>query len=93
MKQGVRVFGLEGYLDASFFCQRYQDMTEFTIITQPALGFQSQNVGNTTIKGFEFSLVGKANIGPVPIRVFGGYTYIDPTYDDFNQELQNFIFF
>ncbi|HCV51131.1 MAG TPA: hypothetical protein DGP89_07270 [Saprospirales bacterium] len=88
MKQGVRVFGLEGYLDASFFCQRYQDMTEFTIITEPALGFQSQNVGNTTIKGFEFSLVGKANIGPVPIRVFGGYTYIDPTYDDFNQELQ-----
>lgn len=87
-KQGVSVLGIEGYLDASFFYQRYQDMTEFTLVTQPGLGFQSQNIGNTTIKGYELSLVGQAHIGPIPIRLFGGYTYIDPTYDDFNQEVQ-----
>ena len=88
MKQGVKILGIEGYLDASFFYQRYRDMTEFTLVIDPALGFQSQNIGNTTIKGYELSLVGKAHIGPVPIRLFGGYTYIDPIYDDFNEILQ-----
>lgn len=88
MKQGVRLLGIEGYIDAAVFYQRYQDMTEFTLVTQPSLGFQSQNIGNTTIKGFELSLVGKAQVWQIPIRIFGGYTYIDPTYDDFNERLQ-----
>lgn len=83
-KQGVRVFGIEGYIDGSIFYQRYQDMTEFTLVTQPSLGFQSQNIGNTTIQGFELSLVGQAELGAIPIRFFGGYTYINPTYDDFD---------
>lgn len=88
MKQGVRLFGIEGYVDASIFYQAYQDMTEFTLVADPSLGFQSQNIGNTTIKGYELSLVGQANLGPVPIRFFGGYTYIDPKYDDFNEKVQ-----
>lgn len=89
IKQGVKLLGVEGFLDVSLFHQEYQDMTEFVFVNFGSLGFQSQNVGGTQIDGVELSFMGKASLGPVDFSLFGGYTYIDPKYKDFNESLQS----
>lgn len=87
-KQGVKLFGLEGFVDISFFHQEYTDMTEFVAANLGGLGFQSQNIGNTVIDGLDVSLMGRIHIGPVPLSIYGGYTYIDPRYQEFSEVLQ-----
>ena len=92
IKQGIKIARFKGFLDAAIFTSEYQDMMEFTFGFSgfnPA--FTSQNVGDTKINGFEVSIFGTANIGSVNISGFGGYTYINPTYTNFenNELLQN----
>ncbi|MEM9547619.1 MAG: TonB-dependent receptor [Bacteroidota bacterium] len=92
VKQGFKLAGLKGFLDASVFTSQYKDMMEFTFgFDFTGASFTSQNIGNTEINGFEVSLFATANIGPVEINGFGGYTYIDPKYTNFenNDSLQN----
>jgi iron complex outermembrane receptor protein len=84
-KQGVRLLGYEGFIDVAGFWSEYEDMMEFTLVLiDGQVGFQSQNIGNTIIKGFEISTFGRAMIGNIPINVYGGYTYVDPKYKDFS---------
>ena len=92
VKQGFRLGGFKGFIDGSIFTSEYTDMMEFTFgLDITGASFTSQNVGNTRINGFEISLFGTAHIGPVEINGFGGYTYIDPIYTNFegNELLQN----
>lgn len=89
IKQGIKIAGFKGFLDAAIFTSEYQEMMEFTFgFSGFNPSFTSQNVGDTKINGFEVSLFGTANIGQVQISGFGGYTFINPTYTNFeNNEL------
>jgi outer membrane receptor protein involved in Fe transport len=84
-KQGLKLGNFQGFADAALFWSEYKNMMEFQVVRnlgRPA--FQSQNVGNTRIKGFEISLAGTGKIGEVTPSVLIGYTNIDPTYTDFS---------
>ncbi len=91
LKQGFRLGGWQGYLDLAYFWSEYTDMMEFTFgsygpLVPPTFGFgfQSVNVGNTRITGYDIGLNGDGKIGKVPVSLFCGYTYIDPIQLDFN---------
>ncbi len=87
-KQGLKVGGWQGYLDVAGFISQYNDMSEFTLaIEDGAFGFKSQNVGDTEIKGVEFEVAGESEFFGIPIRVIGGYTFIDPKYRNFSEEI------
>lgn len=47
-------------------------------------GFQSQNVGRAIITGFDVSLNGTGQIGPVRIDLLTGYTFTNPVNPDFD---------
>lgn len=89
LKQGFALGGFKGFLDAAFFISEYEDMIEFTFVFEPGrIGFQPQNVGNTRISGYELSIAGQASILGVPINIFGGYTFIDPIYKNYDTSPQ-----
>lgn len=93
IKQGFKIVGWQGYADFSTFWSQYDDMLEFSLCGDcgPEPGFQSQNIGNTDIKGFEFNILGQFSFLGVPFNILSGYTYIDPTYRDFdnNEKIRN----
>ena len=76
-------------------CIRDSDnMTEFTFVSiDGRQGFQSQNVGETDIKGYEVNIAGRSRYFGIPLNIIAGYTYINPTYRDFdtNEAIQNSI--
>jgi len=89
LRQGFTVGAYEGYFDFASFWSRYRNMTDFTFVEKPeGVGFQAQNIGDTDIKGFEIFVGGNSELFSIPLTVTGGYTYIDPTYDDFNETIQ-----
>jgi len=91
IKQGIKLGGLKGFVDFSAFTSEYQDMMEFTFgFNGFNPSFTSQNVGNTRINGVEASMFATANLGDVTMNIFGGYTYIDPIYTNYedNDSLQ-----
>lgn len=84
-KQGFALGGFKGFVDAAAFISEYSDMIEFTFVFSPnKFGFQPQNIGNTRISGYEFSVAGQANLWGVPVTILGGYTYINPVYKNYN---------
>lgn len=89
-KQGFAIGGFKGFLDGAAFISEYEDMIEFTFVFELGgrIGFQPQNVGNTRISGYEFSIAGQANILGAPVNIFGGYTYIDPVYKNYDSSEQ-----
>jgi outer membrane cobalamin receptor len=82
-KQGFALGELKGFVDVAAFWSQYDNMMEFTFTNKFGLGFQSQNVGNTVIKGFEVSMAAQGKMGDVQTSVLLGYTYIDPQYRNF----------
>ena len=99
IKQGIKIGNWKGLIDASRFWTQYQNMMEFTFglygnpLVDPlfGLGFQSQNIGNTQITGYEISISGEGNIGKVNTTIMAGYTYIDPISLDFNPAVDTLI--
>jgi outer membrane cobalamin receptor len=99
IKQGIKIADWKGLIDVSRFWTQYQDMMEFTFglygnpLVDPlfGLGFQSQNIGNTQITGYEISISGEGNIGKVNTTIMAGYTYIDPISLDFNPAVDTLI--
>ncbi len=91
VKQGFQFGQLQGFVDASYFVSRYQDMMEFAFGGRDGqtLGFASINIGNTRISGAEFTLAGKAKIGRVNNQFFGGVMQINPSYVDFSKRVKN----
>ncbi len=84
IKQGIKLGEWMGYADAAYFWTEYQDMMEFGFgVTPDGPGFITSNTGDTKITGFEVSLAGKGQLGPFEMGILTGYTYIDPTYKDF----------
>ena len=87
VKQGFKIGGFQGYLDAVVFEQDYEDFVEFTFgrwINSNSLddafgfGFMSWNTGGAQVTGFEAELAGKGKIGPIGITALIGHTYTLP---------------
>lgn len=87
VKQGFRIGGFTGYLDAVVFQQDIDRFVEFTFgtwaqapLNDPlaGLGFRSFNTGGARITGMEFELAGKGSIGKVGITALMGYTHTTP---------------
>ncbi len=88
-KQGIKIGGFEGFLDVAGFVSEYEDMIEFTFVFEPnRIGFQPQNVGNTRISGYEAGIMGKLKLFGVPVTIFGGYTFINPIYKNYDSSEQ-----
>ena len=93
IKQGFKIGNFMGYLDLAGFITEYKDMMEFTFgggkPDSTSLGnifFQSVNIDDTRIRGFEFSLMGTGNIGKVDFNVLAGYTFIVPEFQNWDQD-------
>lgn len=87
IKQGIKISKWMGYLDLSAFWSEYQDFVEYQLGIFPPegeeptaewVGLKPFNVNNARVAGFEASLIGKGNIGPVEFRTLAGYTYTYP---------------
>ena len=83
-KQGFGNKIFKGFFDLAVFRSEYQDMIEFTFLGLPNIGFVPLNVGNTSISGAELGVTGQFYIGNIPLTTFGGYTFIQPIYNNFN---------
>ncbi len=89
VKQGFNIGSFNGFFDGAIFWSQYTNMMEFQLNSVLAragspFNFQSINIGNTDIKGFEVSVAGQGKIGEVTPSVLIGYTYIDPQYRNFS---------
>jgi len=84
VKQGFKIGGFNGYFDLAGFLSQYNNMMEFTFASvNGAVGFRSENVGQVDIRGFEANVAGTSNMNKWEVNVLAGYTFIDPTYTDF----------
>lgn len=86
VKQGFKLGGFTGYLDAVVFQQDFQQFVEFTFsqwgVPDPlnplanffGFGFKSVNTGGARVTGYEFELAGRGDLGAVEITTLMGYT-------------------
>lgn len=84
IKQGVKAGNWNGFLDVAMFWMEYRDMMEFTLFKIPQ--FQSQNIGNTIIRGTEITLAGTGILFNRPINFMAGYMYLDPKHKEFGEK-------
>ncbi|NOX85225.1 MAG: TonB-dependent receptor [Chlorobi bacterium] len=87
-RQGFRISDWYGFFDMALFRMEYENMIEFTfgvykpdsvdVPTLDDVGFKSLNVGKARITGIEIDLTGNGRIGNVPLKLFMGYTYMNP---------------
>ena len=85
IKQGFKIKSWSGFADVAYFYSEYRNMMEFNPTLAPTgVAFRSLNVGNTQIRGIDFSIGGQGKIGAVGIGIIGGYTYTDPKYLEFD---------
>lgn len=82
LKQLLKIGNLEGLFDFSVFQSRYYDMMEFVLNNQ--LQFQSRNIGDTEIKGFELEMLSRIQYGKTKLSFGAGYTFINPRYLEFD---------
>lgn len=87
IRQGVGNDRWNGYVDAAIFWSRYFDMMEFSVSKDENdfLFFQSQNVGGTSIYGFEVNGFLTATIGEIDLSFQTGYTFIEPRFTEFDE--------
>lgn len=90
LRQGMKFGSWNGYLDLAGFWSEYRDMMEFSFVGlagfPPAFSFQSQNIGNTVIRGVEVNWTGQGTLFGLPFNMFAGYMHIDPRYKNFGQK-------
>jgi iron complex outermembrane receptor protein len=87
IKQAFKISDWYGFADISGFWSEYTDMLEFTFLG--VKGFQSLNIGNTIIKGGEFSIGADGSLFGMPTSLLAGYTYIDPKFKVFGKDEMN----
>ena len=88
LKQGFKLGGMQGLFDMAAFWTEYEDMMEF-VFTGLIKGFQSQNIGDTRVKGIDLSINGRGTIFGLPMTMIAGYTYIDPVFKEFTDAIEN----
>lgn len=82
LRKGFSVDGFNGFLDFAAFWSEYQDMMEFNVVLALPLYFQSQNVGDTRIRGLEASITGRGKIFGADFNILAGYTFINPQFQE-----------
>ena len=89
IRKGFKISNFSAFLDMAAFWSQYNNMMEFTFVLTPAFEafFQSQNIGDTKINGYEVSLTGKGNLFGLETTILAGYTYIDPKFKEFGLDL------
>jgi outer membrane receptor protein involved in Fe transport len=87
VKQGFKVRDWYGFADAAIFTSEYKRMIEFVIDrisfvpgVGPVAVFNSKNVGDTRIRGYEIGVQGTGKIAGHSTTIMMGYTYLDPQY-------------
>lgn len=87
IRQGILLGKWSGFLDVSGFWTEYNNMMEFIFWfynpdsvapTIDHLGFKSINTGRARINGVDISLTGQGQAGPLKLKFFAGYTYMNP---------------
>lgn len=83
VKQGFRVSKWNAMADVALFWMEMQDMIEYPIGLydvdgEMKLGFKPLNVSRARVAGVELGLSGDGNIGPIPVRLYVGYTFNYP---------------
>lgn len=97
LKQGFRVSGWHGNFDVALFWSEYRDMIEYALrVDTSGIYFKPLNVSKARVAGFELGLQGDGKIGPIPLRVYLGYTFnypadleSDTTQENFGIYMQN----
>jgi iron complex outermembrane receptor protein len=84
-KQGLRLGGFQGFVDAAVFRQDFDQFIEFTfgqwgLPSDPivGLGFMSVNTGSSRVTGAEGSVTGRWKGERLEVDVLAGYTYTRP---------------
>ncbi len=94
-KRSIKLAHGSAFIDVALFRSEYSNMLEFTFDEiDGQLGFQSRNVGNTLINGFEIDFVGALPLSKkLGVKYLMGYTFIDPSYQDFdtNEEIRRSV--
>ncbi len=87
IRQGILLGKWSGFLDVSGFWTEYNNMMEFIFglynpdsvaPTIDYIGFKSINTGKARINGVDISLTGQGQAGPLKMKFFAGYTYMNP---------------
>lgn len=83
VKQGFRVSKWNALADVAVFWMEMHDMIEYPIGLydvdgESKLGFKPLNVSRARVAGIELGLTGDGNIGPIPVRLYVGYTFNYP---------------
>ena len=89
-KQGFKINSFEFYVDAAVFWSQYYDMIEFNLINLYPTGFQSLNVGDTDIKGFEITSGGRKSTATWKHFWLAGYNYLSPKFKEFDASAKAF---
>ncbi len=95
VKQGFKISNFNGFIDLAFFWNEYNDMMEFGVadpenpLSVNFFSFQSTNIGNTRIQGLETSFGGEGKLFGLPTTFIGGYTFINPVFKEFTDEIQD----
>ncbi len=87
LKQGFKISDWYGFADFSAFWTEYSNMMEFTFLG--INGFQSKNIGNTVIKGYDVNFAADGRLWGMPTTLLAGYTYIDPKFKNFTVDDNN----
>lgn len=90
IRQSFKASIINGFADFSVFQSEYDKMIELTIKYTNRLFFSAENVGNTIIKGLEFSGGLNGHVKSVEWNLSGGYLYIDPKYKNF-EDIKNTV--
>ncbi len=84
LRKGFQISEFNAFIDVAGFISEYNDMMEFNIVLAGfPPPFQSRNVGDTRIKGFETSITGRGKLFGLETTALIGYTYIDPKFKEF----------
>ncbi|MBI1289606.1 MAG: TonB-dependent receptor plug domain-containing protein [Flavobacteriales bacterium] len=84
LKQGFKVSGWRGYFDFALFWTEFKNMVEYRFglfddgEPDPIIAFKPFNVTKARVAGVEFGLTGEGKLGPIPVRVYLGYTFNYP---------------
>jgi iron complex outermembrane receptor protein len=92
IKQNFMLGKWLGMIDIAGFYTRYKDMMEFAFIIIPQPGFQSQNISNTVIKGFDASVFTQGKINKMQLTAHAGFTYTNPmdlNFKSMNDSIRN----
>ncbi|MCB9191489.1 MAG: TonB-dependent receptor [Flavobacteriales bacterium] len=97
IKQGFRILSWHANFDAALFWSDYRDMIEYGLnVDTSGIYFKPQNISKARVAGFELGLQGDGNLGPIPMRVYLGYTFnypadlqSDTTQENFGIYMQN----